>query len=141
MSTATVIPFAQKSRESTTAMERYQDAYQVARTTVGLAETIKLGGTFLAGVIFICALVAFLLNPAGRFAFPVVSAWLIAGAVLVVLVSHLWSMVFRVQGWMLEIAIDSAVNSSPLLSSTQRARVISWPNEAASVGSEQQSAV
>ncbi len=131
MSTAKVIPFAEESPESTTAMERYRDAYDVADTTIDFAETIKLGGIFFAGIILVCALVAFLLNPAGRFAFPVVSAWLVAGAVLVVLASHLWSMVFRVQAWLLQIAIDSAVNSSPLLSNGQRALVISWSNETA----------
>ena len=128
MSTARVIPFTNDSIESTAVMERYREAYQTAERATDFAETVKLVGIFLAGLIFIAAVMVFQSSPAERSGFPVVSAWLIAGAVLVVLASHLWSMVFRIQGRMLEAAIDSAVNSSPLLSNAQRTRVISWPN-------------
>jgi uncharacterized membrane protein len=128
MSTARVIPFTNDSVETTSVMERYREAYQTAGRATDFAETVKLVGIFLAGLIFIAAVTVFQSSPAERSGFPVVSAWLIAGAVLIVLASHLWSMVFRIQGWMLEAAIDSAVNSSPLLSNAQRARVISWPN-------------
>jgi hypothetical protein len=38
MNTATVIPFAPESRESTAAMERYQDACHVAETATDFAE-------------------------------------------------------------------------------------------------------
>jgi uncharacterized membrane protein len=113
-------------------MERYREAYQTAERATDFAESVKLWGIFLAGLIFVAAVVVFQSSPAERSGFPVVSAWLIAGAVLVVLASHLWSMVFRIQAWMLEAAIDSAVNSSPLLSNVQRTRVKSWPNCAAS---------
>jgi len=132
MSTARVIPFTNDSVESTSVMERYREAYQTARRATEFAETVKFLGIFLAGLIFVAALMVFQSSPAERSGFPVVSAWLVAGSVLVVLASHLWSMVFRVQGRMLEATIDSAVNSSPLLSNAQRGRVISWPNGAAS---------
>lgn len=128
MSTARVIPFTNDSVESTSVMERYREAYQTAERATDFAETVKLVGIFLAGLVFIAAVVVFQSSPAERSGFPVVSAWLIAAAVLVVLASHLLSMVFRIQGWMLEAAIDSAVNSSPLLSNAHRTRVISWPN-------------
>jgi uncharacterized membrane protein len=128
MSTAKIISFTNDSVENTSAMERYREAYQTAERATDFAETVKLVGIFLAGLIFIAAVVVFQSSPAERSGFPVVSAWLIAGAVLVVLASHLWSMVFRIQGRMLEAAIDSAVNSSPLLSNAQRTRVISWPS-------------
>ena len=131
MSTAKVIPFTSDFVESTPVMERYREAYQTAERATDFAETVKLWGIFLAGLIFVAAVVVFQSSPAERSGFPVVSAWLIAGAVLVVLASHLWSMVFRVQAWMLEAAIDSAINSSPLLSDAQRTRLKSWPNYAA----------
>jgi uncharacterized membrane protein len=132
MSTARIIPFTSDSVESRPVMERYLEAYQTAERATDFAESVKLWGIFLAGLIFVAAVVVFQSSPAERSGFPVVSAWLIAGAVLVVLASHLWSMVFRVKAWMLEAAIDSSVNSSPLLSNAQRTRVKSWPNCAAS---------
>jgi uncharacterized membrane protein len=128
MSTARVIPFTNDSVESTSVMERYHEAYQTAERATDFAKTVKLVGIVLAGLIFVVALMVFQSSPAERSGFPVVSAWLIVGAVLVVPASHLWSMVFRIQGRMLEAAIDSAVNSSPLLSNAQRTRVILWPN-------------
>lgn len=128
MSTAKIILFTNDSSESTSVMERYQEAYQTAERATDFAETVKLVGIFLAGLIFVAALMVFQSSPAERSGFPVVSACLIAGAVLVVLASHLWSMVFRIQGWILKTAIDSVVNSSPLLSNAQRTKVISWPN-------------
>ncbi|MBZ5650026.1 MAG: hypothetical protein LAO18_06035 [Acidobacteriia bacterium] len=131
MSTARVIPFTSDSVENIPVVERYREAYQTAEEVTGFAETVKLCGIFLAGLIFVAAVVVYQSIPAERSGFPVTSAWLIAGAVLVILASHLWSMVFRIQAWMLEVAIDSAVNSSPLLSNAQRARVKSWPNGAA----------
>ena len=131
MSTARVIPFPSDSLESTVTMERYREAYRTAAKATEFAETVKLWGIFLAGLLFIAALVVFQSSPAERSGFPVVSAWLVAGAVFVVLASHLWSVVFCVQGRMLEATIDSAVNSSPLISNAQRAQVMSWPNGAA----------
>jgi uncharacterized membrane protein len=128
MSTARVIPFISDSLESTAVMERYRKAYQTAEKMIDFAETVKLSGMFLAGLIFIAALIVFQSIPAERSGFPVTSAWLVAGAVFVVLASHLWSVVFRVQGRMLEATIDLAVNSSPLLTTAQRTRVISWSN-------------
>jgi len=140
MASAKVIPFTPESREGTSAMERYQDAYEIAKSTIEFAENVKLVGIFVAGVIFVCALVAFLFNPAGRSAFPVLSAWLVAGSIVVLLASHVWRMIFRVQGRMLEVAIDAAVNSSPLLSNGQRTRLIAWPNEAAVENVQQRAA-
>ena len=128
MSTARVIPFTSDSLESTAVVERYRKAYQTAEKVIDFAETVKLSGIFLAGLIFIAALMVFQSIPAERSRFPVASAWLVAGAVFVVLASHLWSVVFRIQGRMLEATIDSAVNSSPLLTTAQRARAMSWPN-------------
>jgi len=129
MSTAIVIPFAPDSRDSATMMDRYRAAYQVAEKAAAFAETVKLVGIFLAGLLFVSAIMVFQINPDERAGFPVVSASLVAVAVLIILASHLWAMVFRIQGQMLQITIDSAVHSSPSLSNAQRATVISWAKE------------
>jgi len=120
MSTARVIPFAYDSAESTAAQERYRKAYRVAETATSFAETVRLAGIFLAGIIFIAAVLVYEMSPAERSGFPTIAACLIGGAILAVLAAHLWSMVFRVQARLLEVAVDAAVNSSPLLSNAQR---------------------
>jgi hypothetical protein len=140
MSTAVVIPFAAPSTERTAAVERYQDAYRMAQTAIDFGETVRLGGIFLAGVIFVGSLAAFQVSRAERSGFPVVTVSLIACAVLVVLIAHVWSMVFRVQGQLLKVAADAAVNSSPFLSNVQRTEVMSLPGQVATVASIQQNA-
>lgn len=136
MSTATVLSFPPESLESTATMEKYRVAYQVAETAMSFAETVKLVGIFVAGVIFVSALMVFQSSPAERSGFPVVAASLAAGAILVVLAAQVWSMVFRVLGRVLEIAVDRAVHSSPWLSNVQRATVMSLP----AAGSRQKAA-
>ena len=129
MSTARVIPFATDPSGSSPAMERYENAYHDSKTAANFAETVLNVGIFLAGVIFVVALVVFQSVPYERSGFPVISVSLMAGAVLVVLASRLWAMIFRVQGRMLQIVTDSAVYSSPWLSHAQRARIMALPNE------------
>jgi hypothetical protein len=137
MSTAAVIPFAPQPTESSAAMERYRDAYRMAGATIDFGETVRLGGIFLAGVIFVGSLVAFQVSQAESSAFPAVTVTLIACAVLVVLIAHVWSMVFRVSGQLLKTATDSAVNSSPFLSNAQRSEAMSLPRPMATVTSIQ----
>jgi len=96
MSTAKVIPFAPESLESTAAMERYRLAYHVAESAMNFAETVKLVGIFVAGLLVMTALMVFQWNPEERFGFPVISVSLVAGAVFVVLAAHIWGMVFRI---------------------------------------------
>jgi len=110
-------------------MDRYENAYHVSKTATNFAETVLNVGIFLAGLIFVVALVVFESIPDERSGFPVISVSLMAGAGLVILASRLWAMIFRVQGRMLQIATDSAVHSSPWLSHTQRARIMALPNE------------
>lgn len=140
MSTAVVIPFAPQSADGTAVVERYQDAYRMAETATDFGETVRLGGIFLAGVIFIGSLAAFQVSPAERSGFPVVTVSLIACAVLVVLISHVWSMIFRVQGQLLKAAADAAVNSSPFLSNAQRTEAMSLPRRVTTVASMQKNA-
>ena len=124
MSTATILPFPPESTESTEAIERYRQAYQVARTTTDFAETVKLGGVFVAGVLVVAAKLAYQLSRAWHSGFPTASLSLLACAIVAVLAAHVWAKVFRAQGSMLEMSVDSAVNSSPFLSNAQRAGVM-----------------
>lgn len=140
MSAATVIPFVAQSGESDVVLERHRIAYQAADAVLSFAETVKLVGIFVAGVIFFSGVMVFQSSEVERVGFPVLSVSLVAGAVLILLAAHLWSMVFRAQGWLLEIAIDSAVNSSPLLSNAQRARVMFAPERVATPAREHKSA-
>ena len=123
---AAVIPIrAREFSESMAAIERYQDAYREAERAVAFGETVRLGGIFLGGVVFVVALVAFQLSPAARSGFPMVSILLLACTVLLVLTSHVLGMGFHVQGKLLKAVLDSDVNSSPFLSNAQRAKAMS----------------
>ena len=137
MSTATIIPFAPESSESTRAIERYRQAYHAAQTTTDFAETVRLGGVFLGGVFVVAATIAYQLSRAWHSGFPVASLSLLACAIVAVLASHVWEKVFQAQGRLLEMTVDSAVNSSPFLSNTQRAAAMSLRQEAATVTSIQ----
>ncbi|MBZ5722363.1 MAG: hypothetical protein LAO03_18485 [Acidobacteriia bacterium] len=137
MSTAVVIPFAPQPTENRAAMERYRDAYRMAGTAADFGETVRLGGIFLAGVTLVGSLVAFQVSKAEHSAFPVVTVTLLACAVLLVLIAHVWSIVFRALGELLKVATDSAVNSSPLLSNAQRAEAMSLARQVANVTSIQ----
>jgi hypothetical protein len=133
MSAAVVTTLVPESSEATTTIERYQAAYRAADRTIAFAETVRVAGIFLAGVLFVSAVVTFQMSPAERSGFPVVCASLIACAVLMILISHALSMGFQTQGQLLETALDSAVNSSPFLSNAQRARIMSLREEAPTV--------
>jgi hypothetical protein len=137
MSTATILPFTPESSESTGAVERYRQAYHVAQTTSEFAETVKLGGIALGGVFVVAATIAYQLARAWHSGFPIAALSLLACAIVAVLASHVWQRLFVSQGHMLEMTIDSAVNSSPFLSNAQRAAAMSLRQEAANVTSIQ----
>ena len=127
MSTAVIIPFAPKETETdtTAAMGRYKHAYAVSKMTFGLGETVSLGGIFLAGMLWVCALVAYQAIPSERSVFPVVSVSLVAAAAWIVLVSRVVSRGFCVLAQLLETVVDSVVTSSPFLSNPRRVKVMS----------------
>ena len=137
MSTATIIPFAPEPSESTRAIERYRQAYHVAQTTMDFAETVRLGGISLGGVFVVAATIAYQLSRAWHSGFPVASLALLACAILAALASHVLEKVFQAQGRLLEMTVDSAVNSSPFLSNTQREAAMSLRQQAATVTSIQ----
>lgn len=125
MSAAVITAFDTQSNDSTAAIERYQDGYRVADAVVTSGQTVKLGGIFVGGVIFVAVLVEFILNPAEHHGFAVIFASLIACAVLLTVISQILAMGLRGEGQLLKAALDSDVNSSPFLSNPQRARAMS----------------
>lgn len=132
MTTATIIPFAPESNESTEAIERYRQAYRVAQRTVDFAETAKLAGIFVGGVCVVAASIAYQLSRAWHSGFPTASLCLLACGLVAVLASRIWGAVFESQGSVLEMVVDSAVNTSPLLSHAQRAAAMSLRQVSAS---------
>lgn len=125
MSAAVITTFDTQSNDSTVAIRRYQDGYLVADGVVTFGQSVKLGGIFVGGVIFVAGLVEFILNPAEHHGFAAIFALLIACAVLLILISQILAMGLRGEGHLLKAALDSDVNSSPFLSNTQRARAMS----------------
>ena len=125
MSVAVIPTRVPEFSESTTAIERYQDAYRAAETAVAFSETVRFGGIFLGGVIFVAALVELLSSSVERSGFPVAFASLIASAIVLVLISQILGMGFQVQAQLLKAVLDSGVNSSPFLSNAQRATAMS----------------
>ena len=125
MSAAAITTFDTQFSDSTAAIKRYQDGYRVADAVITFGQTVKLGGILVAGVIFVAGLVEFILNPREHTGFAVIFASLIACAVLLILISHIFAMGLRGEGQLLKAAIDSDVNSSPFLSNKQKARAMS----------------
>jgi hypothetical protein len=123
MSAAVLTDFA--SIDSTAAIKRYQDGYRAAEAVVIFGKTVRLGGIFTGGVIFVGGLVEFILNPAEHSGFPVVFASLIGCAFLQILISQAVAMGLRGQGNLLQATLDSDVNSSPFLTNPQRAQAMS----------------
>jgi len=124
MSAAVVTAIDTQFNDSTAAIRRYQDGYRVADTVITFGQSVKLGGIFVGGVIFVAGLVEFILNPAEHHGFAVIFASLIACAILLILTAHILAMGLRGEGHLLRAALDSDVNSSPFLSNTQRARAM-----------------
>jgi hypothetical protein len=125
MSAAVITAFDTQFNDSTAAIKRYQDGYRIADGVVTFGQTVKLGGIFVGGLVFVVGLVEFILNPAEHQGFAVIFVSLIACAVLLILISQILAMGLRGEGHLLKAALDSDVNSSPFLSNTQRVRAMS----------------
>lgn len=120
MSTAVVIPFTPKVSETTAIVERTQRAYRASRHTFDFAERVGLGGIASAGVLWLCAVIAYQAIPGERTGFPTVSAIFLVVAAWILLVSRVVRRGFLLQGQLLETLTDSAVAASPFLSNPQR---------------------
>lgn len=124
MSTAKVLPFPIRAEDTPAAMVRYLHLYDVAEKTIDFGETVKLVGIFLGGLLIFAASIAYQVIRAKSSGFPSVSLILGGCAIAVVLIAHLVERYFVAQGHMLEVAIDSAVHSSPFLTNAQRSEVM-----------------
>lgn len=89
---------------------RYTDAYLVARTINGLGEGIKIAGFALGGLIVLAGFAA-ASKIGGAFGFGAI----LLGAV-VALPIYVLGVLVSAQGQILKATLDTAVNSSPLLS-------------------------
>jgi hypothetical protein len=125
MSVAVITRFAPESNDTPAAITRYQDGYQEAEAVITFSRTVKLGGIFLGGVVFMMGVVEFILNPAEHHGFPLIFALLAACAVWLALASQIVAMGLRGEGRLLKAVLDSDVNSSPFLSNAQRAMAMS----------------
>ena len=130
MSSTRVIPFAPEAGDNAAAVQRHRVAWRQAARRAKVSDSVKYGSIFIAGVIFVVALLINQASRSERFGFPVISASLVAGAAVVVFATHLWSMILHVRARRLKIAMDAAVNSSPSLSTPQRAELMSPPPDA-----------
>ncbi len=124
MSSAVIIPFPRKSSEANATMQRYETGYSFQRAASAFAESVALGGIALAGLLWMCALVAFQSIARERSAFPVVTVCFVAAAGWIVLVSQVASRALRIQVHLLQASLDSAVNGSPFLNNGQRGELM-----------------
>ena len=132
MATAKIIPFAPEPCESAEVIERYRRAYRVAQHSADFAETVRLAGIFIGGVCVVAATIAYQLSRAWHSGFPAASLGLLTCGFVAILASRVWGRLFESQGIALEMLVDSAVNTSPLLSNAQRTAAMSLPQVAAS---------
>lgn len=111
-----------EGRQPWSLMRRYTDAYMVARTISGAGETIKVVGFAVAACIALagCAAASQVGTSFGFVAFFFGAAVAVPFYVLGILVSA--------QGQMLKATLDTAVNSSPLLSQDEVRQIMSLPS-------------
>ena len=113
--------------ESKNASERYHVAYRHAHWLEQAGDLIQtvgwvLGAIIFCGSIFVAHTVMNHLTPTADWLPP---AGLAIGAIITVFFLWLVGVLVYARGQDLEASLDSAVNSSPFLSNTQRAKVMS----------------
>ena len=129
MRNPTLISAAPGSAEKRETMEQSRTAYQSAKESTDRAQSVKYGSIYVAGIVFIGALLVYRASPSERYVFPVISLSMVAAAVLLLSVTHLWSMICNLRARALEIRKGSTVNSSPVLSDAARAQVAGPANQ------------
>lgn len=102
-------------------MNRYADAYVVARTINAFGQTVKIGGLIVGGIILFGSLIIGSRGAVGAlFGF---TGFIVA--VLVAAVFFLLGTLMSAQGQILMATLDTAVNTSPVLTDSERAGLIS----------------
>lgn len=114
----------------TAVTRRYADAYIVARTIVGLGDTIKGVGILIGLVVAIGSLIAAMKGGMGM----ILGFMGIAIATTIATALYLLGTVASAQGQILKATLDTAVNSSEFLRAQDRAQIMSLPYGAPGTG-------
>jgi hypothetical protein len=101
--------------------KRYFDAYIVARTINAFGQTVKIGGMVLGSIVLFGSLVVGSRGGAGSFLG--FAGFIIA--LVITAVFFLLGTLTSAQGQILMATLDTAVNSSPLLSNPERVQLMS----------------
>jgi len=128
-SNVTPLPVKPTKNEGTTEpvpvnFDHYKVAYDAAQKGIAAAENIKSASVFLAGIILVAALLVHGAIKTEKSGFPLITVSLVVFGVIVVLAAQFWSLVFRTQNRLLQIAIEIAVNTSPLLTNIERVEIL-----------------
>ena len=99
-------------------MSRYTDAYLVARTITGVGATVKVIAFVIAGGI---ALIGFV---AGSQSAQYAIGGIILGAIIATPI-YVLGILVAAQGQILKATLDTAVNSSPLLTKDEMRQIMS----------------
>lgn len=136
----TPVPVPRESHESRKIVERYEDAYRVARIINWTGETIKLLGMVLASLVLCGAMYVYLSTTPPYSAnqvtliqgVPGIQQWghgltiiLVIIAICIGVGAYTKGMLVCARGQSLKAQLDCAVNSSPFLSNAQRADAMS----------------
>lgn len=113
-----------QSIETTAVMQRYNDAYIVARATDGIGNGIKGIGIVL-GIIVVA--VSFLMIAADKSGFLQLGIVGIVFGCFIGTLLYIFGVLVSAQGQTLKASLDSAVNSSPFLTNVCKAEVMSLP--------------
>jgi|SRR5882724_2279625 len=107
-------------------IKRYRDAYLVARTTVGIGSLMKTLGITLGGLICLVSLILVFQMRVGEILF-IACIVAIAFGIFLGMLLFILGVLISAQGQILKASLDSAVNTSPLLSNEQRTTIMSLP--------------
>jgi hypothetical protein len=119
---ATRAPQAESSEREQILLKRYEDAFLVAKTTVGIGSMVKGTGVILAMMIMLGSFI-FSVQLKDIYAIAVIGFgmfWSIAIGLLLYAIGTL----IAAQGQMVQATLDSAVNSSPFLNDELRAKIM-----------------
>lgn len=99
-------------------MSRYTDAYRVARTITAVGATVKVIALAIGGAIAVVALVV------GSQSMQYLVGGIILG-VIVAIPIYVLGILVAAQGQILKATLDTAVNSSPLLTKDDMRQIMS----------------
>jgi hypothetical protein len=115
------------SRQATALIERYKDAYLVARFVNGFGSLIK-GIGIVAAILSILVGIILVVNGSLGDAVFAMGIVLIFFGLLMGIFSYFFGVLVSAQGQILKASLDGAVNSSPFLTNEHRVEIMSLPN-------------